>query len=506
MKKPVILCILDGIAYSESEIGNAYAIAKTPTLDMLKQNFPTTHLDSSGLAVGLPEGQMGNSEVGHLNIGAGRVIYQSLTRIDQAIVDRSFFEDEVLNEAFSKASKTKKKIHLMGLFSNGGVHSQLNHLRALVEMANLYQIDDILVHAFLDGRDVGFNIALQDLQSFMNDVPSAKIATLSGRYYAMDRDQRFERNQLCLDALLQIQGPSFENPIEYLEASYSNNVFDEFVLPAYNTTVNGQIQADDVVISFNFRPDRMIQLGSILTNPAYTYPLSQGDLSLHFVTMMAYANTVLGPVVFKKSDVQNPLGVYLANLGLNQLRIAETEKYAHVTFFFDGQVKYDGIENPELQNCDRILVPSPKVATYDLKPEMSAQELTDKLLVQLDKTNYDLVVLNYANCDMVGHTGNIDAAIIAVETIDTCVKRLYDKVEELGGVMLITADHGNCEQMLDADGKKLTNHTTNPVEMIITSKDVKLNHGKLADIAPTICTLLEVAIPEQMSGNCLIQK
>lgn len=504
MKKPILLCILDGIAHTNLEQGNAYFLANTPTIDHFHKTYPMSLLDASGLQVGLPQGQMGNSEVGHLNIGAGRVIYQSLTRIDQAVKQNTLKDNTELIKAFKKAKEQNGRIHFVGLFSDGGVHSHLSHLKYLVELANDHCLQTN-IHAFLDGRDVSFNAGYSDLEHFTTEFENVNIASISGRYYAMDRDKRFERNQLCINALLHLDGPTFTNPLKYVSENYANETYDEFILPAYNIEVDGKIRENDVVISINFRPDRMIQLGSVLTNANYEYALSQ-SLNLHFLSMMPYANTVLGPVMFEKVDIINPLGVYLANNGVSQLRIAETEKYAHVTFFFDGQVKYDGIENPRLDKCDFELIESPKVATYDLKPEMSADLITQCLLQKLDENKYDFIVLNFANCDMVGHTGNLKAAVKAVEKVDDCLAQIYKKMTKLDGVMLITADHGNCEQMLDQQGNVLTNHTTNPVEFIVTKGNIKLDNGKLADIAPTICYLLGIDVPKEMDGKCLIIK
>ncbi|MEG0283299.1 MAG: 2,3-bisphosphoglycerate-independent phosphoglycerate mutase [Erysipelotrichales bacterium] len=508
MKKPVVLCIMDGVGIGEANDGNAYYLASTPTLDKLKKEYPCAKLKCSGMNVGLPDGQMGNSEVGHLNIGAGRIVYQSLTMINKKIEEHSFYENEEFLKAIKNAKENNKALHLMGLLSDGGVHSHINHLKALIDLASQYNLDKVYIHAFMDGRDTlrDSGIAcLKDIISYCNEKQCGQIVSISGRYYAMDRDKRFERNFLAYQAMVLHQEDSFDNPIKYLEDSYAKEEYDEFVIPAYNSEVDGAIKDEDSVIFFNFRPDRAIQIASLLTNDEYIKVFDKQPKNLSFVCMMAYDKSVKGTIAFKHEKLENVLGVFLADNKFKQLRIAETEKYAHVTFFFDGQINYDGINNPELEGAKRILIDSPKVATYDLQPEMSADKVKDALIEELNKEYLDVVILNFANGDMVGHTGVKEAAIKAVEKVDECINEIHQVVNKQGGVMLISADHGNCEEMIDHDGNVLTAHTTNEVEIIVTDKDVELNDGKLSDIAPTIISYLGVDKPKEMSGSSLIK-
>ncbi|MDR1782545.1 MAG: 2,3-bisphosphoglycerate-independent phosphoglycerate mutase, partial [Bacilli bacterium] len=475
--KPIVLCILDGVGIGKKNNSNALFLANTPTIDYLLNNYPHSQLKCSGEDVGLPAGQMGNSEVGHLNMGAGRIVYQSLSLINKAIEDGSFDKNPIFLKAFSKVKENNSNLHLMGLLSDGGVHSHINHLKELIKMAKANNINDVYLHLFFDGRDVapdsGINY-LKDIINYCNKLKYGKIASLSGRYYAMDRDKRFERNFEAYQAMVLHEGNNFDNPVDYLEASYQEGIFDEFIKPAYNKQVNKFIEDNDVCISINFRPDRMIQLASLLTNPNYLKVFDKQPKNLYFVSMMKYDNSVISDIAFEHEKLNNVLGVYLANNDFKQLRIAETEKYAHVTFFFDGQVKYDGINNPELKNCTRILIDSPKVATYDLQPEMSAFKVKDALIKELDKDIYDVVILNFANGDMVGHTGKMKATIKALESVDSCLKELYDKIKEKNGVLLVTADHGNSELMFDEHKHTVTSHTTNPVFFIVTKKDISL--------------------------------
>lgn len=509
MKKPIVLCILDGIGIGKDNQYNAVYLAKTPTLDYLKKNYSHSRLKCGGRAVGLPENQMGNSEVGHLNIGAGRVVYQSLTLINSKIEDKSFFKNESLLAAINHAKKNNSKLHLMGLLSDGGVHSHIDHLKALLKLCKINNFNNVYVHAFMDGRDTLRDSGIEyvkDIIKFMNEEKIGQIASISGRYYAMDRDKRFERNKLAYDVMVNNSNESYEDELTYLQKSYDSEVFDEFILPAYNKNLNVKISDNDSVICFNFRPDRSIQISSLLTNPDYSQVFDNQPKNLFFVSMMRYDKSVIASVAFEHEKIKNVLGVYLANNNLNQLRIAETEKYAHVTFFLDGQVKYDGKNNPELKNCTRILVDSPKVATYDLKPEMSAIEITNRLIEELDKDYLDVVILNYANGDMVGHTGNISAAIKAVECVDTCLGRVYKKVKEIDGILIVSADHGNSDEMRDSNNKVLTAHSLNDVIFLITKKDIQVEDGKLSDIAPTILDLLNMEQPKEMSGHSLIKK
>ena len=516
MKKPVVLVIMDGYGISEKKIGNEIAVAKKPHLDFLMQTYPHILLDASEEQVGLPAQQMGNSEVGHLNIGAGRIVYQSLTLINSKIKDGSFFKNPAFAQALNNVKTKHSNLHIMGLLSDGGVHSQLEHILALLQLAKETKVSNVYVHAILDGRDTGPHEGLKYLDILnkkMQELGVGKLASISGRYYAMDRDKNLDRTARYYDCIVSHKGQSFNDYHEYLKSDYQqqgDNHSDEFVQPAYQSD-SVKLQDHDSVIFANFRPDRAIQIGTVITNPTYYQPKYLPQPQLHditFVSMMKYADSVLGEVAFALPELKNVLGVYLADHGYHQLRIAETEKYAHVTFFFDGMVKYDGVEAPELKNCERILIPSPKVATYDLQPEMSAYLITEALLKELDKGQLDVVIMNYANCDMVGHTAIAPAVKRAIEVVDECVGKVYEKVQALGGVMMITADHGNAECILDEEGHAVTAHTCNPVPLIITSKDVKFikKHGKLADLAPTLLTLLNASIPSEMTGDVLIAK
>lgn len=502
-KRPVVLCILDGYGLREELRGNAVRLANTPNLDDLMATYPTTTIDASGMAVGLPNGQMGNSEVGHMNIGAGRVVYQSLTLINKAVEDGTFFTNEKLLGAMEHAKKHDSKLHIWGLLSNGGVHSSIEHIFALLQMAKKEGLSKVYVHAFLDGRDVapdsgtGF---VKEIVDYMNELGVGELYSISGRYYAMDRDKRWDRIELAYNNMVKGEGKEFTDPVAYVEASYKEEVYDEFVIPGHSTTINGTIEDNDAIIFANFRPDRAIQMASVITNDEYVWQPSSKPKNLAFVCMMKYADTVNGEIAFALPQLTNTLGDYLSSQGLKQLRIAETEKYAHVTFFLDG-----GLDK-EIEGATRVLVNSPKVATYDLQPEMSAYEVKDKLLAELDKDIHDVIIVNFANCDMVGHTGVIPAAIKAVSVVDECVGEIYDKVFALGGTMLITADHGNSEMLLDEDGNPFTAHTTNKVPLIVTNTHLELvEGGKLGDLAPTILTLLGLPIPEEMTGNVLVK-
>lgn len=503
MKKPVALIIMDGFGESNSTVGNAVKAANTPNLDRIEKTYPTTLIKASGLDVGLPDGQMGNSEVGHTNIGAGRIVYQDLTRITKSIQDGDFFTNEVLNGAMENAKE--HALHIMGLLSDGGVHSHIDHLKALIKMAKEKGVERVYVHAFTDGRDTdpqsGLSYA-KEIEACMAETGVGQFATVNGRYYAMDRDKRFDRVKLAYDAIVCQEGESFECPVQYVKDSYAKDVLDEFVIPGYNKNVEGTIDDGDSVIFANFRPDRAIQLATVITNPTFYegYVPEKQVKDLEFVCMMKYADSVNGEIAFVSPELTNTLGDYLSAQGLKQLRIAETEKYAHVTFFFDGGV------DKEIEGATRVLVNSPKVATYDLQPEMSAYEVKDKLIAELDKDIHDVVIVNFANCDMVGHTGVIPAAIKAVSVVDDCIGEVYEKVLELGGTMLITADHGNAEEELDADGNPFTAHTTNVVPLIVTNSHVGLKEGgKLGDLAPTMLQLLGLPIPEEMDGESLLK-
>ena len=496
--KPIVLCIMDGVGIRKSMHGNAYKMANKPNLDYLYNNYPHSLLEASGELVGLPSGQMGNSEVGHMNIGAGRIVYQPLQLINEKIKNKEFFKNVEFDKVFNHVLDNNSNLHLLGLLSDGGIHSHINHLLALIDNALNKGVKHIYLHMFLDGRDTLPDSAIKYLDILsekLND--NVKLATLSGRYYGMDRDNRWDRIKLAYDAIVNGVGIKKENYKEAIEDSYKNNELDEFVKPVI-LDESGMIKENDGLILFNFRPDRGRELFSALTNSEFKGFEREQIKNLKLVTMMPLSNEVIYTPAFKNQELVDTLGEYLADKGKKQLRIAETEKYAHVTYFFDGGIEKD------LKGCKRVLINSPKVATYDLKPEMSAYEITDKLLEIMD--DFDVVILNYANGDMVGHTGNIPAAIKAVETVDECVGRIYKKVKELDGKLIVTADHGNCDWMLDDDGNVITSHSTSLVPFIITDKNIELKDGKLADIAPTILNMLDIEIPSAMTGEVLIKK
>lgn len=503
MKKPVLLMILDGWGIAPADKTNAAAMAKTPNLDSYFANYPHTTLEASGKAVGLPAGQIGNSEVGHLNIGAGRIIYQSLTRIDKAIEDGDLYKNKELSRVMDETKQAGKALHLLGLLSDGGVHSHIEHLLALICMAKVKGLTKVYVHAFLDGRDVGPKTAseyIHELEDGMAQIGVGKIATVSGRYYAMDRDKRWERVERAYKALVLGDGGKAASAAAGVEASYAAGLTDEFVEPFTVDGVDGKITAGDGVIFFNFRPDRAREITRALHDEDFPYfARPEGARPVNYVCMTQYDATITAPVAFPQEEIKDTLGEVLAQHGLHQLRIAETEKYAHVTFFFNG-----GVEAPNA-NEERILIPSPKVSTYDLQPEMSAEEVTQTLLAELDKDKFDAIILNFANPDMVGHTGVLSAAITAMEKVDDCAGRIVRKVLSLCGSVCITADHGNLEKMAESDGSPNTAHTTNPVPFILVSKEqYKLHNGILADIAPTLLQLLNIKQPAAMTGKTLI--
>lgn len=506
--KPVALVILDGFACRDEKTGNAVAQAQIPNFDRLWSAYPHAHLRTSGNAVGLPEGQMGNSEVGHLNIGAGRVVYQDFTRINLVIENGDFYENEALLKAIDHVKKHGSSLHLMGLLSDGGVHSHINHLYALLQLAAQKDISHVYIDGFLDGRDVGPQTAktyIGTLQRKIAEYGVGEIATLSGRYYAMDRDQRWSRVEKAYRAMADGEGPSYTDPLDALQDSYDNDISDEFMEPAVITNADGSPKAEmgdnDAVIFFNFRPDRAIQMSQVLTNEDFT-GFERGDAhpqNVHFVGMTKYSEMVGGDVAFAASDLNNTFGEVVAEQGLRQLRIAETEKYPHVTFFFSG-----GREE-EFPGENRILINSPKVATYDLKPEMSIYEVTDALVGELKADRQDVVILNFANPDMVGHSGRLAPTIQAVEAVDACLGRVVDALMEKDGTAIITADHGNADEVVTLEGKSMTTHTTNPVPVIVTKQGCALREdGVLADLSPTMLSLLDVAQPEDMSGKTLL--
>ena len=503
-KTPTTLIIMDGFGLTNGVVGNAIRAASTPRLDQFFQEYAHTTLRASGLDVGLPDGQMGNSEVGHTNIGAGRVVFQDLPRITKAIRDGSFFENPAYNHAMDACLEKGTALHLMGLLSDGGVHSHLDHLFALLEMAKRKGLEKVYIHAFLDGRDVsptsGADFVARTVEQ-CRSIGVGKIATVMGRYDAMDRDKRWDRVEMAYDAMVYGEGSTFNPvPVAAVKDSYAAGVTDEFVEPVVCDR-DGTISDNDSVIFFNFRPDRAREITRSLVDPEFD-GFTRQFFPLTFVCNTEYdASMPNVEVAFPRVSVANGLGEYLSQMGLTQLRIAETEKYAPVTFFFNG-----GTETV-FPGEDRVLVPSPKVATYDLQPEMSAVEVTDKCVERIESGAYDVIILNFANCDMVGHTGVYEAAVKAVETVDTCVGRVVDATMKMGGIAMITADHGNAEQMEEPDGSPMTAHTTNPVPFILCGAGTELrSDGRLADIAPTILDVMGLACPPEMDGKTLIIK
>ncbi|MBQ9609203.1 MAG: 2,3-bisphosphoglycerate-independent phosphoglycerate mutase [Lachnospiraceae bacterium] len=510
-KKPVVLMILDGYGISDIKEANAVAMADTPVMDKLMAECPFVRGNASGLFVGLPDGQMGNSEVGHMNMGAGRVIYQDLTRITKAIEDGDFFKNEELLAAIENCKKNNSDLHLWGLLSDGGVHSHNTHLYAILELCKKEGLSNVYFHPFFDGRDTppasgkGY---LEELVAKTKEIGVGKVASLSGRYYAMDRDNRWDRVELAYKSLVTGEGVTAEDPIQAMQDSYDKEVFDEFVLPTV-ITENGKpvslVKENDSVIFFNFRPDRAREITRAFCCDDFDgFARPNGRIPLTYVCFKDYDETIPNKLVaFKKEEIKNTFGEYLASLGLKQLRLAETEKYAHVTFFFNG-----GIEEPN-EGESRILVKSPAVATYDLQPEMSAPEVSEKLNAAITSGEYDVIIINFANPDMVGHTGVIPAAVSAVETVDKCVGAAVDAVKSVDGVLFICADHGNAEQMINYEtGAPHTAHTTNQVPFILYNYgDVKLREGGcLADIVPTLLEIMELPQPAEMTGKSLIVK
>ncbi len=507
MKKPVVLMILDGYGLNDEKGKGVNAVyeAKTPVMDKLFKECKNTTLSASGMDVGLPDGQMGNSEVGHTNIGAGRIVYQELTRITKSIADGDMFENETLKKAMENCLNKNSSLHLMGLLSDGGVHSHNEHLYGLVEMAKKMGLTKVFVHCFLDGRDVPPSSAadfVKELSDKLEEIGTGKIASVMGRYYAMDRDNRWDRVELAYNAIALGKGNEACCGVKAVKDSYANDVTDEFVVPTVVTEDGkaiAKVTKDDSIIFFNFRPDRAREITRTFVDPEFT-GFERELIKPFYVCMTQYdASMPNVEVAYKPQKLENTLGEILSKKGLTQLRIAETEKYAHVTFFFNG-----GVESVS-EGEDRALIASPKVATYDLKPEMSAIEVKDEMLSRVASDKYDVIILNFANCDMVGHTGVFDAAVKAVETVDTCVGEVVDAVKEKGGVVLITADHGNADKMLDADGGAFTAHTTNPVPLILVGDDRDLKPGRLADLAPTMLEILGIEKPADMTGESLLK-
>lgn len=507
VKNLTMLVIMDGWGLGEKYDGNAIFKANTPNYDRLLSNYPNTSLTASGLSVGLPEGQMGNSEVGHLNIGAGRIIYQEFTRISKSIENKEFYRKKEFLHVIESCKNNNSKLHLMGLLSDGGVHSHNSHLYALLELAKEMGLKDVYIHCFMDGRDVpprsgkGY---LEELEKKINEIGVGEIATVSGRYYAMDRDKRWDRTKRAYDAMVLGNGLESSSSIEAINRSYHDDVTDEFVEP-FVIVKEGKpiatIDTNDSVIFFNFRPDRARQITRAIVDEKFDGFKRDKKVNVNFVCMTQYDKTIENvEIAFKPQKYANTLGEYISKLGLNQLRIAETEKYAHVTFFFNG-----GVEKPN-PNEDRVLVPSPKVATYDLQPEMSAIKVKDEVINRIREEKYDLIVLNFANPDMVGHTGDIKATIKAIETVDYCLGEIVNEVLNHDGKLFITADHGNAEMMIDpSDGSVVTAHTTNKVPCIIVGEgNIKLREGILADIAPTLLEMMNLPVPKEMTGSSLI--
>mgnify|MGYP002528129797 FL=1 len=505
-KKTTMLMILDGFGINEKDEGNAVKMANIPNIKRIMKQYPNTILHTSGLDVGLPEGQMGNSEVGHTNIGAGRIVYQELTRITKSIESGDFFSIPELVSAIENCKKNHSKLHIMGLLSDGGVHSHQRHLFALLELAKRKDFEDVYVHCFLDGRDTPPASAegyLVELENKMAEKGVGKIATIMGRFYAMDRDKRWNRIEKAYDAMVKGEGEKAISVASAIENSYQKEVFDEFVVPTVicnNDKPVAKIEENDSVIFFNFRPDRAREITRAIVDENFD-GFEREYFKTYFVTFTNYDETITNvSVAFKKDEIKNTFGEIISERGLTQLRIAETEKYAHVTFFFNGG------QEKQYPGEDRILIPSPKVETYDMKPEMSALEVTEKVLEAIHSRKYDSIILNFANPDMVGHTGNVEAVIKALEALDVCVDKIVKAIEEEHGVLLITADHGNCEQMIDyKTGEPHTAHTTNPVPLVLVGKDAKLKEGRLADLAPTMLDLMGIEKPEEMTGESLIE-
>lgn len=498
--KKVIFTILDGFGIREEEKGNAVKNANTKAIDKLIKEFPNSKLKASGEAVGLPQGQMGNSEVGHITIGSGRIINQPLQRINKALEDKSFYQNEEIKKAINHAKENNSKLHILGLLSDGGVHSHINHIFALIKMAKEAKIERLYIHAFLDGRDVTYNSAekyLKALENFLKQEEIGSLATIAGRYYAMDREKMWDKTKKCYDALINKEAPIIRSYETVLKENYQKGIYDEFIPP---TIINeeGIIEDNDSLIVANFRPDRIPQLFEAIANEDFTYFKTKKLNNIKLVTMMPVSKTLNASAAFKHETVTNTLGEVLSQNNYRVLRIAETSKYPHVTHFIDGDRDID------IKNTSKILVPRQNVETYDQKPEMSAEEVTEKIKYLID--DYDFVIVNYANGDMVGHTGNYNAAVKAVEELDRCVRNLYELSFQKDILLIITADHGNCEEMIDKEGNPHTYHTTNEVPFIVCDKKYQVKDGELKDIAPSILNILNIDIPKEMTGNVIIEE
>lgn len=503
-KNKMILVIMDGYGISDEVYGNAIKKANKKNLDYIFSNYPNILLDASGKPVGLPDNQMGNSEVGHLNIGAGRIAYQDLERITNDIENKEFFKNPSFLTAINNAKKNNSKLHIFGLLSDGGVHSHIDHIKAIIKMCKENGIEKLYLHAFMDGRDVSPVSGIEymrDITKYMKELNIGSIGLISGRYYIMDRDKRWDRVKLAYDKLTIKEDSTFD-PVSVIKESYDKNITDEFIVPIICDN-NATIEDNDSVIFMNFRPDRAREITHAIMDKDFSgFERDKVLNNITYVTMTEYDKEIKNVLIaYESEEIKNTLGEYISSKNLRQLRIAETEKYAHVTFFFNG-----GVEKENYLE-DRILIPSPKVKTYDLKPEMSAYEIKDRVINELKKDKYDLIILNFANSDMVGHTGVFDAAVKAIETLDICVKEIVDTVLDCDYQMLLTADHGNSDYMLNSDGEVVTSHSTNPVPLVYISndkKEFKISRGKLADIAPTILKLINLDIPKEMTGDVLI--
>ena len=500
--KKMLLCILDGVGLSDKTYGNAFYQASTPCLDKLFKDYPNSRLEASGELVGLPFGQMGNSEVGHMNIGAGRIVYQPLGLINNQIKEEEFYKNKVLISILQHVKANHSKLHIMGLLSDGGIHSHINHFIALLEMCKKENIKNVYFHIFMDGRDTSPYSGekyIRILEDKIRKYGLGSIASVSGRYYAMDRDNNYDRVEKAYKAITLGIGEEYDTAYDAWASNHKRDITDEFIIPAI-INKEGIIENNDGIIFANFRPDRVRELGASLTNLDFNGFERNSLENIKMATLMPVSDEVISTPAFKIEDLVNTLGEYVSTKGISQLRIAETEKYAHVTYFFDGG------KEKELQNCNRILIPSPKVDTYDLKPEMSAYQITDELLKQIKNNKPDMIVLNFANGDMVGHTGNYDAAIKAVEAIDRCLEKIISKVNLKEYTVIVTADHGNCEVMINSDDSINTQHTTNQVPFIVLDKNIKLKDGKLGDIAITMLDIMNIDIPKEMTGNSLVER